>query len=46
MQMIGRFTTRWPSPEFAFYGPIGYDLGNVVGNLYCATGTGRARIFC
>lgn len=20
-------------PEFAFYGPIGYDLGNVVGNL-------------
>ena len=21
-------------PEFAFYGPIGYDIGNVVGNLY------------
>lgn len=21
-------------PEFAFYGPIGYDVGNVVGNLF------------
>lgn len=21
-------------PEFAFYGPMGYDIGNVVGNLY------------
>lgn len=21
-------------PEFAFYGPIGYDVGNVIGNLY------------
>ncbi len=21
-------------PEFAFYGPIGYDIGNVIGNLY------------
>ncbi len=21
-------------PEFAFYGPIGYDLGNVIGNLF------------
>lgn len=23
-------------PEFAFYGPIGYDLGNVIGNLIFA----------
>ena len=21
-------------PEFAFYGPIGYDIGNVIGNLF------------
>ena len=23
-------------PEFAFYGPIGYDLGNIIANLYCS----------
>ena len=23
-------------PEFAFYGPMGYDIGNVVGNLFFA----------
>lgn len=23
-------------PEFAFYGPIAYDIGNVIGNLYFA----------
>ena len=23
-------------PEFAFYGPMGYDIGNVIGNLYFA----------
>lgn len=23
-------------PEFAFYGPIGYDVGNVIGNLFFA----------
>ncbi|QVK18385.1 S-methyl-5-thioribose kinase [Mycoplasmatota bacterium] len=23
-------------PEFAFYGPMGYDLGNVIGNLFFA----------
>lgn len=21
-------------PEFAFYGPMGYDIGNIIGNLY------------
>ncbi len=25
-------------PEFAFYGPIGYDIGNVIGNLYFSWG--------
>ena len=34
-------------PEFAFYGPIGYDLGNIIANLYCAwmyaAFTGNAR---
>ena len=23
-------------PEFAFYGPMGYDIGNVIGNLFFA----------
>ena len=23
-------------PEFTFYGPIGYDLGNIIANLYCS----------
>ena len=26
--------TKVIDPEFAFYGPIGYDLGNLVGNLF------------
>ncbi len=21
-------------PEFSFYGPMGYDIGNVIGNLF------------
>ncbi|NLH92449.1 MAG: S-methyl-5-thioribose kinase [Atopobium sp.] len=25
-------------PEFAFYGPIGYDTGNVIGNMFFAWG--------
>ncbi|MGH4117411.1 S-methyl-5-thioribose kinase [Clostridium sp.] len=25
-------------PEFAFYGPMGYDVGNVIGNLFFAWG--------
>ncbi len=28
--------TKILDPEFAFYGPIGYDLGNVIGNLFFA----------
>ena len=29
-------------PEFAFYGPMGYDIGNVVANLIFAWDNGRA----
>jgi len=29
-------------PEFAFYGPMGYDIGNVIGNLFFAYA--RARV--
>ncbi len=29
-------STKILDPEFAFYGPIGYDLGNVIGNLFFA----------
>ncbi len=28
--------TKVLDPEFAFYGPMGYDLGNVIGNLFFA----------
>lgn len=37
-------------PEFAFYGPMGYDIGNVIGNLFFAwankvfTGTDKELI--
>ncbi|QGU94366.1 S-methyl-5-thioribose kinase [Clostridium bovifaecis] len=31
-------------PEFAFYGPIGYDVGNVIANLFLAWGHGYAAI--
>lgn len=27
-------STKIIDPEFAFYGPIGYDVGNVIGNLF------------
>lgn len=29
-------STKIIDPEFAFYGPMGYDVGNVVGNLFFA----------
>lgn len=29
-------STKVIDPEFAFYGPIGYDVGNVIGNLFFA----------
>lgn len=33
-------STKIFDPEFAFYGPIGYDLGNVIANLIFAYGKG------
>lgn len=34
--------TRVFDPEFAFYGPMGYDIGNVVANMYFAYDNGVA----
>jgi 5-methylthioribose kinase len=34
--------TRVFDPEFAFFGPIGYDIGNVVANLFFAWDNGHA----
>ncbi|MDO5558016.1 MAG: S-methyl-5-thioribose kinase [Oscillospiraceae bacterium] len=31
-------------PEFAFYGPMGYDIGNVIGNMFFAWCNGDAVI--
>jgi len=36
-------------PEFAFYGPMGYDIGNVTANLmfaWCNGNTYKAEAFC
>src|SRR5699024_3773925 len=30
---INKEETRVFDPEFAFYGPLGYDVGNIIGNL-------------
>lgn len=30
-------------PEFAFYGPMGYDIGNIIGNLFFALAN---HVFC
>lgn len=41
--------TRVFDPEFAFFGPMGYDIGNVVANLFFAWDNGDAcgaRDFC
>ena len=35
-------STRVFDPEFAFFGPIGYDTGNVIANLIFAWDNGRA----
>jgi 5-methylthioribose kinase len=34
--------TRVFDPEFAFYGPIGYDVGNIIANLFFAWQNGNA----
>jgi 5-methylthioribose kinase len=42
-------STKIFDPEFAFYGPMGYDIGNVVANLFFAWDNGDAagdRSFC
>src|SRR5699024_2938715 len=31
-------------PEFAFYGPMGYDIGNVIANMYFAWNNANAMI--
>ena len=31
-------------PEFAFYGPMGYDIGNVIANMFFAWANGDATI--
>ncbi|MDR3050331.1 MAG: S-methyl-5-thioribose kinase [Oscillospiraceae bacterium] len=35
-------STRVFDPEFAFYGPMGYDVGNVIANLFFAWDNGKA----
>src|SRR5699024_1110512 len=35
-------STKVIDPEFAFYGPIGYDVGNIIANLIFARANGRA----
>jgi 5-methylthioribose kinase len=37
-------STKVIDPEFAFYGPIGYDTGNVIANLIFAWANGDATI--
>jgi 5-methylthioribose kinase len=40
---ITKDSTKVIDPEFAFYGPMGYDIGNVVANLFFAWANGRAH---
>jgi len=37
-------STKVIDPEFAFFGPMGYDVGNVVGNLFFAWANGFVTI--
>ena len=37
-------STKVFDPEFAFYGPMGYDIGNVVANMFFAWNNGYATI--
>lgn len=46
---VKKDSTRVFDPEFAFYGPMGYDVGNVIANLIFAYDNGvaaDARSFC
>ncbi|WNB92657.1 S-methyl-5-thioribose kinase [Bacillus sp. NEB1478] len=40
---ISKDRTKVIDPEFAFYGPMGYDIGNVIANLFFAWANGRAH---
>ena len=37
-------STKVFDPEFAFYGPAGYDIGNIIANLLFARANGKAMI--
>lgn len=39
-------STKVIDPEFAFYGPMGYDIGNIVANLLFAWNNANAEIEC
>ena len=41
---INKDHTFFFDPEFAFYGPMGYDIGNVIANLFFAWCNGDATI--
>lgn len=41
---INKEHTYFFDPEFAFYGPMGYDIGNVIANLFFAWTNGDAEI--
>ncbi len=41
---IKQGSTRVMDPEFAFYGPMGYDIGNVIANMIFAWANGDATI--
>lgn len=40
---INKNNTKVFDPEFAFYGPIGYDLGNIIANLIFAWANGYSK---
>jgi 5-methylthioribose kinase len=40
---ITKESTKVIDPEFAFYGPMGYDIGNVIANLFFAWANGNAH---
>lgn len=41
---INKEHTYFFDPEFAFYGPMGYDIGNIIANLFFAWANGDAVI--
>ncbi len=43
---ITEASTKVIDPEFAFYGPMGYDIGNIVANLLFAWNNANSEIEC